>query len=212
MTGQFMDVVEDTAIFPLECGFNKTGGGDLPNIIFDCIKLPNYVADPVEEGLIATGSTTITESHVYDGFYLPYEVIYDEQGGVFKRLNCVNPTDGTSITFSMVVTTATGAISYKASCLGNLTGDIYYTQDVQNPTHYYLNKILITDRFTNENVYNYENYNLTYPNRDFYVYFAKEYYADTELDFIGSFFNQITVEKPRMYRYNATEGLWKAQL
>lgn len=124
MSRVYMDIVGNTAIFPLECGFNKTGGGDLPNIIFDCLKLPNYVADPVEEGLIATGSTTIAKSHVYDGFYLPYEVIYDERTYSYTRLKSINPKDGSQIQFLQTIATATGAISYGAKLDANLDIDI----------------------------------------------------------------------------------------
>lgn len=210
-------VVGNTVILPLECGFNKTGGGNLPDIIFDCIKLPNHVADPVAAGKSATGSNTIDNSHMYDGLYLPYEVIYDGSASSYTVLKNINPQYGV-ISF-IKSWNSSGALRYQMllpTSLFGWTGSVYYLQDTENPTHFYLNSITIQNNNTNEDVYMYSNYNSTYPNYDIYLCLPEEYYAITNwsgsVGFIGTFFNQISVEKPRMYRYDATEGLWMAQL
>ena len=204
-------VFGDTVIFPIECGFNKTGGGTLPVIIADCVKLHDYVVDPVSAGASATGSTTILKSHVYDGFFLPYTVV-DAGGGPGGYLKNINPPlDG--INFSIFHRDNNDYIQACTSAGSSIMKiQILYKKVSTNPTTYHLSEITVKNGYTNKYLYEYTNYDTTYANYDFYLYLPYEYYATASLQHYAQFFNQIAIEKPRTYQYDSGNGVWMRQL
>jgi hypothetical protein len=206
---------EDTLVFPVECGFNKTGGGSLPSIILDCVQLhkPNLI-NPKQTGI----SPTLARSFMCNGVFLPFEttITGTEHGGYLLR----PAQDGEGIYSGGLM--GTFNITYHYKCLldidsYNLEVDIRYVPDSNDSNHCTLNQIVIQDKNTGNYIYNYTNYNTLYPNYDFYIYFLNEpeFCIETQFGNTSAFqelFQPVALQKPRTYEYSTEKGnVWIRQ-
>lgn len=201
---------QDTLVFPVECGFNRTGGGSLPSIILDCVQLhkPN-LTNPRQTGI----SSTLARSFMCDGVFLPFEIT--TTGADTGTNYAFRPAEGGEGTYLGTLYAAHN-ITRDTRDLGdanhyNLDVDIRYVPDSSNSNHYTLNQIVIQDKNTGNYIYNYTNYNTLYPNYDFYIYFfdEPEFYISTTsgtTTLYQELFQPIALQKPRTYEYSVEKG------
>lgn len=203
---------EDTLVFPVECGFNRTGGGSLPSIILDCVQLhrPN-LTNPKQTGI----SSTLARSFMCDGIFLPFEIT--TTGNANKGFHFKTAMNGEGVYSGALSGTRNTTYNYRALIDGNrynLKVDIRYVPDSSSSNHYTLNQIVIQDKNTGNYIYNYTNYNTLYPNYDFYIYFLgePEFFIDTQdgtATLFQELFQPVALQKPRTYEYSTEKGnIW----
>lgn len=183
-----------TIIFPIDCGFTREGGTGLPSIISTCVKLYNHQTNATSLDL----PTSLQKVYTYNGFFLPYEITLDSRPSeaVFWRNVDYNEQELATSWFQdthgqqYLHLYNTGTNSLKVSIKYKRVSDLYvklYQASVQDDRGY---------------IYNYNDFDTTYPNRDLYLYLPYEYYLDTtSAKEWGKMFQQIIPQKSQVYKY-----------
>lgn len=192
-----------TIIFPIDCGFTREGGADLPSIISTCVKLYNHQTNAT----LLNMPTSLQKAYTYNGFFLPYEITLDSRPSeaAFWRNVDYNEQELATSWFQDIHG-QDYLYLYNSAENNNLKINIEYKR--VNNLHVKLYKVSVQD--DRGYIYNYNDFDTTYPNRDLYLYLPYEYYLHTApAGEWGKMFQQIISQKSQVYKY--ISGCWTKQ-